>query len=101
MRTLVNTQRDDAARKIMLGATGLALAAGAVATGFALSNPKNRRKLRTTARRAEKGLRRVGEVIEEGRNRYQAIAHRISAVSSRNRRGMRRGRRKGRTRRAV
>lgn len=68
---------DDMAGKIALGATGVALAAGAIIAGVALTNPKTRQKIANGTKSTVKRLRRVGEVIQEGKHRYQAVQHRI------------------------
>lgn len=64
-------------KKIALGATGVALAAGAVVAGVALSDKKNRTKIKKGVKVAAKRIRKIGHVIDEGRERVQAIQHRI------------------------
>lgn len=68
--------------KIAMGATGLALAAGAVAAGAALTNKNTRKTLQRTAKKTVKGLKRVRDVMEEGQHRYQAFQHRIAKVKT-------------------
>lgn len=76
MTTNSHTGRDDVKRNIARGAAGVALAAGAVATGVALANRNTRRKLTTGAKKAVRGFRRIRGTLSEG-GRYQAVAHRI------------------------
>ncbi len=75
---------------VALGATGLALTAGAIAAGVALSNKTTRRRLTTTAR---KGLR----VLKEGARRMQAEYQRYQPAAlriTRTRTGTKRGRKR-------
>jgi len=69
---------------IAMGATGLALAAGAVATGIALANKDTRRKLQKTAKKtaqkATTGIKRAREMMEESQQKYQAFQHRVAKV---------------------
>lgn len=77
---MANTAKDDMIKKVALGATGVALAAGAVAAGVTLARSKKARTtLKRGVRRTIKGIERVRGVLEEGQERYQAIQHRIAA----------------------
>lgn len=70
---------DDIAEKVALGATGLALAAGAVAAGTMLASRGVRRRLQN---RATKTVRGLGDMWQAGAERYQAVQHRISGSRS-------------------
>lgn len=78
--------KDDIVKKTALGATGVAITAGAIAAGVALANKKNRTKVKKIASKTIKKLGKVREAIQEGADRYQAYQHRI---------GMGRGKAKG------
>lgn len=62
--------RDDVAGKVALGATGVVLAAGAVAAASALAS-------KTTRQKVQKGVRTVRKAVEEGVGRYKTFQHRI------------------------
>lgn len=68
--------KDDRLGKVALGITGLALATGALAAGYALTNTKARTALKKRIGKTVKGFNRVREVLGEG-NIYQAVQHRI------------------------
>lgn len=74
------TVNSNLAGKVGLGLGTVAITAGAVALGTALANKKNRVALQKQARKAVKGIRRVREVIEDGRGRVQVFAHRVGRI---------------------
>ncbi|OGE44623.1 hypothetical protein A3A45_02855 [Candidatus Daviesbacteria bacterium RIFCSPLOWO2_01_FULL_36_8] len=64
-------------KNLAMGATGLALAAGAVATGVALSKKKNRTKLVKEVKRASEKVADIKQSLQDAKERYQAYQHRI------------------------
>lgn len=62
-------------RNLAIGATGLAITAGAVAVGAALANKKTRKVITEGAGRGMEALKKATEGIG---NRYQATTHQVS-----------------------
>lgn len=73
-----HSSRDDFARNIVLGATGLAITAGMVATGAALANSKLRVRLGKAVEKGMTSLSRMGENVPKRAERYIATAHQIT-----------------------
>lgn len=100
MRTSV--QNGNLLRKtLIMGVTGAALTAGAVATGAALSNKKSRKILTKGAKRVFKGVSGMIKTLSETpRSKVPAITHTMSMLGGRKRAGrnIRRSGRKSRGR---
>lgn len=77
MRILANKEKDDMIKKVAIGATGLALATGAVVAGVALTNKKTRTRL---TRGAKKTFGRVQQTIGDAAERYQTYQHKIGGM---------------------
>ncbi len=74
-----NVGKDDMAKNIAIGATGVAIASGVIAAGAALANPKVRSSL---ARNIEKGIIYAQKMTEEPRQRIVATVHEIARDKS-------------------
>lgn len=73
-------------KKIAVGATGVALAAGAIAAGVALSSKRNRQKVARGAKKVVGTVRDATTTVgREAVSGYQAIAHQLDSKSSRKR----------------
>lgn len=71
---------DDIAYKVAIGATGVALIAGAIAAGAAAISGETRNSLQKGAEKTAKGLKRMSEVVHQGQQGYQAIQHRVASI---------------------
>ena len=68
---------------VLKGATVLAVTAGTVALGTALSNKDTRKKLGHTTGKAFGKVRDFAySALDEGQNRYQVVAHNIPGVKN-------------------
>lgn len=77
---------DGIGKKIAVGATGVALVAGAIAAGVALSSKKNRRKLVKGAKKVVGTVREASTTVgREAVSGYQAVAHQLDSKSGRRR----------------
>lgn len=78
-------QRKELMGKVALGATGVVLTAGALATAAALMNKRNRTTLKKGVTTAAKKINQAGRIFDEGRNVYQAVAHQVGSMGSKKR----------------
>lgn len=79
----VEEKKSDMARKVALGATGLAVASGVVVAGAVLArNEKARKAVKKGVGEMVKGAR---SMLMEGVERYKAVSHRISLGGRRKR----------------
>lgn len=73
--------RDELKSNLTKGALGLAVTAGAIAAGIALSDSDNRTKLQRSAKKARKRLGKAAARMAEGypeyRDRFMATAHTV------------------------
>lgn len=82
-RSRIMLPKMDTGQMIALGATGLALTAGAIAAGVAFSNRGVRTRLTREARRGIKSLKQGMKSMQEEYQRYQPIALRVSRTKKR------------------
>ncbi len=76
------TSGNDTAKKIALGATGVALTAGAVAAGVVLMNKRNRDNMSKGAKKAIGTLKVVAsDFAKEQGGRYNAVAHELATMA--------------------
>lgn len=77
-----NKTSGDMAKKIALGATGVALTAGAVAAGVVLMNKRNRENMSKGAKKAMGTLKVVAsDFAKKQGGRYSAVAHELGTMT--------------------
>ena len=64
-------------KNLAVGATGLAIAAGAVATGVAIADKKNRARLKRGVEKASKRIGQARDAFNQTKDKFQAYQHRI------------------------
>lgn len=79
MAELQASNGNNMAGKVALGVTTIAITAGAVALGLALTSKKNRAALKKGTQGLAKKAQGIRKAIENGRERVQVFAHRISS----------------------